>query len=135
LCKNAELNDVSKKIKAHHGCSVKDLEDLLCQAKNPVVKMDVEGCEDELLDPIPIPSLRKAEIIVEVHEGLRPGMFRRLEERFSTTHLIQRLQPLERSVHDLPPHVTMSLDDLGFAMDEAHSTEVGWYIMHPRGQN
>jgi len=52
---------------------------------------DVEGAERDLLDPVRAPGLVHADILVEVHEGMAPGLLELLEERFAPTHRIRRI--------------------------------------------
>jgi hypothetical protein len=56
-----------------------------------VVICDIEGAEGALLDPAAAPGLVHADILVEVHEGMRPGLVALLTGRFTATHRITRL--------------------------------------------
>lgn len=62
----------------------------ICTQAETVVICDIEGAEEELLDPEQAPGLMAADILVEVHEGVRPGLLDRLIRRFSASHSIQR---------------------------------------------
>jgi hypothetical protein len=44
----------------------------LCETTKTTVICDIEGAEAELLDPTAAPALTQADILVEVHEGMRP---------------------------------------------------------------
>ena len=48
--------------------------------------VDIEGSENDSLNLAAIPALSKAEIIVELHEHLRPGVTSRVLERFAYSH-------------------------------------------------
>ena len=53
----------------------------------PFIIMDVEGAEDNLLDPVRVPGLRRAEVIVELHEHVVLGITERLRAaRFAKSH-------------------------------------------------
>ncbi len=54
----------------------------ICTQAETVVICDIEGAEEELLDPEQAPGLTAADILVEVHEGVRPGLLDRLNRRF-----------------------------------------------------
>lgn len=70
----------------------------LCSAQPTVVICDIEGGEAELLDPVAAPGLVHADILVEVHEGMRPGLLALLRARFAATHRItQRGRSLDDS--------------------------------------
>jgi hypothetical protein len=57
-----------------------------------LVFCDIEGAEEELLDPDVAPALRKLDIIVESHECLRPGITQKLLSRFEATHTIELIE-------------------------------------------
>lgn len=63
----------------------------LCHAARTFVLCDIEGAEEDLLDPKAAPGLLAADILVEVHEQARPGLLARLTDRFAATHRITRL--------------------------------------------
>lgn len=97
-----------------------------------VVLCDIEGAEGELLDPVAAPSLLRADILVEVHEGMRPGLVDTLTERFSATHQITRI---ERKVDDSGlPDWTDALGDLDrlLLLWEWRSTPTPWLWMKKR---
>jgi hypothetical protein len=56
------------------------------ESEDSFVIMDVEGAEDVLLDPARALGLGRAEIIVELHEHLVPGVTERLRARFNESH-------------------------------------------------
>lgn len=84
----AALNGVSDRVMVDGFCDPARLAGLIKAAKRPVVFVDIEGYENELLDPSETPELARAEIIVELHEQLRPGVTTRLLERFVHSHCI-----------------------------------------------
>lgn len=55
--------------------------------------VDVEGSEDELIDPIRVPELVMSDMIVECHDFMKPGVAKRIRERFLTTHVIDVVLP------------------------------------------
>jgi SAM-dependent methyltransferase len=63
----------------------------LCETAKTVVICDIEGAEAELLDPMAAPGLLRADILVEVHEGMRPGLLAQLTTRFGASHRITRI--------------------------------------------
>lgn len=56
-----------------------------------LILCDIEGAEVELLNPEVAPSLRRADLLVEVHEGMRPGSLGLIEQRFAASHDIRRI--------------------------------------------
>lgn len=63
----------------------------LCRRLRTFVLCDIEGAEDALLDPVAAPGLRFADVLVEVHEGMKPGLMDRLAARFAATHRVTRI--------------------------------------------
>lgn len=63
----------------------------LCQQAETLVLCDIEGAEGDLLDPAKAPGLLAADILVEVHEGMRPGLIDQMTRRFADSHDIQRI--------------------------------------------
>lgn len=56
-----------------------------------LILSDIEGAEENLLDPYAAPRLRRADLLVEVHEGMHPGSLALLERRFGPSHDIRRI--------------------------------------------
>ncbi len=63
----------------------------LCARAPTLVLCDIEGAEEALLDPVAAPGLGAVDILVEVHDLVRPGLTDRLVDRFAATHRITRL--------------------------------------------
>ncbi len=82
----------------------------VCSGQKSLVLCDIEGAEGELLDPVAAPGLLRADILVEVHEGMRPGLVQLLAERFAPTHTITRYE--RRLVDTGLPDWTDTLGDL-----------------------
>ncbi len=61
----------------------------LCKGKKSLVVCDIEGAEAELLDPRLAPGLLKADILVEAHDCLRPGISALIATRFQATHEVR----------------------------------------------
>ncbi|MCB6177599.1 class I SAM-dependent methyltransferase [Rhodobacter sp. Har01] len=109
LCRAlAQANGVADRVQVAGRLDHRDF--ALCTAQPTVVICDIEGAEDDLLDPVAAPGLRAADILVEVHEGVRPGLLVRLADRFSATHRITRLD--RRLAAEALPAWTEALNDL-----------------------
>ena len=81
-----------------------------CAAARTFVLCDIEGAEAALLDPAAAPDLVQADILVEVHEALHPGLLATLTQRFAPTHHVTRIDRALRP--DLLPDWAETLDDL-----------------------
>ncbi|MFM2044617.1 MAG: hypothetical protein RLY86_3193, partial [Pseudomonadota bacterium] len=71
-------------------------------AGDTLVICDIEGAEDELLDPQLYPALAGFDIIVELHECPKPGLSDRMAARFAATHNITRVPHGGREIPDIP---------------------------------
>ena len=92
-----------------------------------LVVMDCEGAEFELLDPNRDPILQRSHILVEVHPEF--GTDSAIAERFSKTHNIERNEPVERTLSDIPPELLTSMDfDAALAVNERTGAK-SWLFM------
>ena len=92
-----------------------------------LVVMDCEGAEFELLDPTRDPILQRSHILVEVHPEF--GTDSAIAERFSKTHNIERNEPVERTLSDIPPELLTSMDfDAALAVNERTGAK-SWLFM------
>jgi hypothetical protein len=105
----------------------------LCARARTLIICDIEGGEDDLLDPAAAPDLAAADLLVEVHDGLRPGLWDRLASRFAATHRITRID--RRLAVDLLPPWAEALSDLDrlLLLWEWRSTPTPWAWMEARG--
>lgn len=109
LCRKlAEVNGVADRVEVGGLFTHADFN--ICALQPTAVIIDIEGAEDELLDPAAAPGLRHADILVEVHEGMKPGLLARIEQRFLGTHAITRLD--RRLAPEALPAWTERLSDL-----------------------
>ncbi len=63
----------------------------VCEGTKTVVICDVEAAELDLLDPAKAKGLLAADILVEAHDCMRPGIAAELQRRFSPTHVVRVL--------------------------------------------
>lgn len=61
----------------------------ICHGARAVVICDIEGAEADLLDPVRAPGLMAADILVETHDCLTPGLSHLIATRFAATHHVQ----------------------------------------------
>jgi hypothetical protein len=132
----AELNGVEDRVRSLGRCEVNDLEAALSPGKTTFVMMDVEGYEDVLLDPVAIPALTRAHILVEAHDCYVPGMSEKIVERFNNTHQIEKITSRSRSISDIRPvsgfmKVYAKYNILGWT--EERPFEMNWFFMKPNG--
>lgn len=130
-CANlAAANGVSDRVHIGGAVGHGDLADLI-QGRTAII-CDIEGAEDILLDPIAAPALCSADILVEVHEGMKAGRVDLLTRRFAPTHEIRRI---ERHLDDSGlPAWSDGLGDLDrlLLLWEWRSTPTPWLWMRQR---
>lgn len=85
----ARLNDVADRVQI--GGEVQHADFAMCRNQPTVIICDIEGAERALLDPKAAPELKHADILVECHERITPGITQDLQARFRATHTITRL--------------------------------------------
>jgi len=102
IAKLASDNSVSDRVNIRGYCNVGDLVKLLTYGKSTLLMLDVEGDEINLLDPLAIDELRRATILVELHDMVVPGCSRIIEERFQNTHAITKYTTRPRTLKDFP---------------------------------
>ena len=104
----------------------------VCAETRSVVICDIEGAEEALLDPVAAPGLIHADILVECHPGMVPGVTERLAARFGPTH---RVRPIGRKLDDSGfPGWMDELSDLDrlIALWEWRSSPTPWLWMEAR---
>jgi hypothetical protein len=104
----ATANDVAGRIVIGGRLDHADFD--ICAAQPTAILCDIEGAEGELLDPVRAPGLLHADILVEVHEGMRPGLLAALRARFAPSHHLTLIQP--RLDASTLPGWTNQLNDL-----------------------
>ena len=104
--------------------------------KAALVFCDIEGAEEELLDPDLAPALRKLDIIVESHECLRPGITQKLLSRFEATHTIELIEDNRSRQLDNPPAWFTKLSHLDqlLATWEWRSGPTPWLVMNVKNR-
>lgn len=102
--RSARENGVAGRIALYGRCDADGLRRCLRQAgPRPLVLMDIEGGEQDLLDPQVVPELQGADILVETHDAFVPQVTDTLIERFWQTHDVECYTAQPRILADFPP--------------------------------
>lgn len=109
------------------------LEDRCQLPKQPLIIMDCESAELELLDPIKVPSLHKCRIIVECHDCMVPGITQTLIDRFSASHMIEQAKQKTKDPYQFDFLDVLSDCDKWCLVHEGRPNSMTWLYMVPRG--
>lgn len=93
---------------------------------------DIEGLEEDLIDPESVPRLAEATMLVETHEQFRPGVIEVLTERFEDTHHVTRLFAGPPDREAVPEISDWQEDAAGLAMYDGHAKGDSWMTFVPR---
>lgn len=111
MSKLAALNGLQDRIRVAEARTPAELETLLRRYKRPLLFVDIEGAEDDLLDLRRAPSLASADMIIETHDSYNFGVTRRLIERFWPTHRFEITGGREAEDQPLPEIVRERIAD------------------------
>lgn len=137
LPKLAALNGVSDKITLGGFCHTYDLEASLEGATHPWVLCDCEGGELDLIDLAAVPSLRHANLVVEVHDYFGADKIgSAIRERFAESHEITPVPIATRTLDDFPEVLRGKLSDADAlaAMWEFRPPVAGWLLLWPKAK-
>lgn len=82
-------------------CTTQELDAM--DATGATVLCDVDGAEEELVDPERVGWLRTATLLIEVHEAFAPGVTEALRERLGPTHSLEWIEQRPHFLAD-PAH-------------------------------
>lgn len=130
----SDLNKVSVEIRGM--CRVESLREALEEGGRVLVVMDCEGGEDDLLELSAVPALSRVDVLVETHEGWKPGVTQRITERFQKTHEIEKFSPVSRTREDCVVNKGLAgiLPDryLLHVLDENRGKQTDWLWMEAK---
>ena len=137
LLRLAGDNNVADRLEVRGLCQPGDLEKALAGFENVLLIVDVEGAESDLLNPVSVPNLNQAHIVVELHDFIVPGVSSLVRRRFEATHVITEVYSRPRTADDLtvqhvskcravcPRHL------IEFALDEGRPCQMVWFLLEP----
>ena len=120
----AALNGLEDRVRLHGGCTPANLAPLT--GPKTFVLCDCEGAELELLDPDRVPGLQRADILVELHESIVPGISRTIEERFAATHRVNFIRASARNPEACPLLARLTARQRRFAVNELRAGKTDW---------
>lgn len=104
IARTAAANGVEDRLSIGGACTPELLRARLAATEGrPLIFMDIEGGEVELLDPRAVPELAGADILVETHDSFVADATATLMDRFRDTHDIACYAARPRVLGDFPP--------------------------------
>lgn len=129
----AELNGVSQQVIMHGNGDIRTLAELSV-GETPLLICDVDGAEFELMDPVRIPWLTRASILVELHEFAVPKIEATLRQRFQGTHTIQKALCCGPRYELYPELAELAFPDINALLDEDRPNLQSWLFLEPTVQ-
>ncbi len=123
----ARLNDVEDRVTIRGKCTIEALASAV--RGRTLIICDCEGFEFDLLDPLAIPGLSNADILVELHEIFRPGVTEALRLRFEPTHSFELAgtQPRDPAQYSLVSFLPDG--DRAIALEELRNSPQEWALL------
>ena len=124
ITKLLKTNNLTDQVKVKINYELSEVEELIDDAT--FIMCDIEGAEYDLLDPEKIPSLKKCDIVLEVHDCMVPGITEKLVETFSETHKIEIVYDYKRDKSLYPEILKFEQSDIDLVLDERRPKAMSW---------
>lgn len=99
-----------------------------------LILMDVEGHEQVLLDPVRVPRLTSANILVETHDQFVPGITDELADRFRGSHRVEWIEHHPPDPESRDELSNWNSEQARIATSDGHSKGQGWLFLEPTGR-
>jgi hypothetical protein len=128
----AGKNHVTERVHVGAGFSLEDFSRFADQ--KVLVVCDIEGAENDLLNPLLAPALSAMDMIIESHDCLIPGTTSTLIDRFASTHSVRIIHDNGQRTLANSPDWFLSLPHLDqlLAVWEWRSGPTPWLLLRSR---
>ncbi|MBX9934900.1 MAG: hypothetical protein K2Y56_25905 [Methylobacterium sp.] len=127
---NADLNGVSLDIRGEATASVLDA--TLAGAGRALVLVDIEGAEIAVLDPVAVPHLANADLVVESHDVEGRRSVDVLTERLAGTHEAKPIAREGRNPFAFPRLSAIPDNEAWICLSEERGAESGWVLFEAK---
>jgi hypothetical protein len=127
---NAKANNINNVLFSTDS-SINNFQFYITNAKKPLLVIDCEGSELDILDLDAFPELSKTTILVETHDCVKPGIMQTLVDQFANTHSIDIIPQGEKNPHLNLIKDLSDYDKLILCCEERPST-MFWLYMVPK---
>lgn len=128
----ARLNGVADRIRLERRCEPDRLVDLLGRHPRALVLLDCEGYERELITEATLPALAGADLIVECHDFLEPGITDRSAGLLRRTHEVELVREGGRDPAAWPVLHGLGSLDRWLVVCEFRPTLMRWIVARAR---
>ena len=133
LNRMARINGVASRLTTREFCTLPLLQQEIKNPGKTLVVCDVEGGEQDLLDPRALPALAHADILVELHDFVIPGISEIIRQRFVPTHHITDIPARPRQLNDWPTSLKLPTTYRRTALSEYRPGGMRWFWMTAHG--
>lgn len=133
----AQSNNVFSRVGIKGSCQLSDLRALGDDLIGSFIIVDVEGYEKELLDSQEVPALKKATILVEVHDNFVAGCDEAIRRRFEPSHAISSFKSRPRHPWEYPiksgfSRLSLMRSALVHSISDGRTEPNGWLLLEPK---
>jgi ribosomal protein L11 methylase PrmA len=120
----AEMNSIADRVRIRRLCTRGELQAKIVH--NTLIFCDIEGGEFDLLRPDRIPALSRADLIVETHDVVCPGVTKSLVRRFRPSHHIEVTYESAKYANDFPVLATIPAEKHALCLEDGRKPGQAW---------
>jgi hypothetical protein len=120
----AQLNGTADRVRIRDLCTRDTLQREITDST--LIFCDVEGSEFELFRPDLTPALSRADLIIESHDVVCPGVTETLVRRFLPSHRIEVNYDCAKYARDFPVLETIPAKKHAFLLEEGRKSRQAW---------
>ncbi len=129
ICRRAAFaNRVSERVLVSGKCEIEFFRQISAEADRPLLIVDCEGAELDLLDPDRAPELMHCDLIIECHDFMDPRITPTLRERFSGSHDLENVVEGARDPNQFESLRGWQSIDRWIAMSEGRTAMTNWLL-------
>lgn len=133
ICKRAATaNHVADRIAVEGTCGIDTLRRIVAGTDRPVLIVDCEGAELQLMNPAEIPDLRRCDVIIECHDFINAAITKTLQQRFEVSHDVENIIEGSRNPNKFLPLQRMQSIDRWLAVNEGRPATMNWLVCWAR---
>lgn len=126
----AKLNSVSERVRVNGFCNHRERQQLC--GRHSFILCDCEGFEGELLDPGSVPQLAATDILVELHDFIKPGVTNTILSRFHDTHSLTLVDTQGRDTKNYPVLESVAPQDRYSILSENRPAPMQWAYLRSK---